>query len=130
MTIEMNGGFLTTSEKGFLNGYDDVWYHKDAITNILCLRNVKCKYRVTYDSSKDNIFKVHKADEIVCFNESPQGLFYHDTTKRALTLLNTVEENIMKYSDRQYRRAVAARELYSKIGCPSIKDYKLLVEMV
>lgn len=43
-------------------------------------------------------------------------------------LLNSVEENKLKYSERQYKRPVATRELYAKIGCPSIIDYKLLVE--
>jgi len=42
----------------FLN-YGDVWYHPDAITNILSLSNVKRKYIVTYDSSKENSFLVH-----------------------------------------------------------------------
>ena len=43
-------------------------------------------------------------------------------------MLNTIEDNKNKYSDRQYRRAVRARELYTKIGCPSIQDFKLLVK--
>jgi hypothetical protein len=128
MTIETNGGVLVTKQKGFLRGYGDVWYHKDAIANILCLKNVKSKYHVTYDSGTDNKFLVHKPDEIVCFKESHNGLFYHDTTNRDVVLLNSVEENKLKYSDRQYKRAVAARELYAKIGCPSLKDYKMLVE--
>jgi Reverse transcriptase (RNA-dependent DNA polymerase) len=128
MTIETNGGTLVTNQKGFLKGYGDVWYHENAIANILCLKNVKMKYRVTYDSSKENTFMIHKSDVTIGFKESPHGLFYHDTNNRELVLLNSVAENTLKYSDRQYRRAVAARELYSKIGCPSLKDYKLLVE--
>lgn len=128
MTIETNGGTLVTNKKGYLRGYGDVWYHENAIANILCLRNVKQKYRVTYDSGTENVFKVHKPNEIICFKESSNGLFYHDTTNRDVILLNTVEENKLKYSDRQYRRALAAREAYTKIGCPSLHDYKLLVE--
>jgi hypothetical protein len=84
MTIETNGGIMVTNQKGFLKGYGDVWYHEKAITNILCLKNVKMKYRVTYDSSKDNVFMVHKPDRVVCFNESTNGLFYHDTKNRQI----------------------------------------------
>ena len=53
---------------------------------------------MTYDSSKDNMFMVHKPDMVVCFKESSHGLFYHDTTNREIALLNSVEENAMKYS--------------------------------
>ena len=38
MTIETNGGTLTTNKKGYLKGHGSVWYHKDAITNILSLK--------------------------------------------------------------------------------------------
>ena len=127
MTIETNGGILSTNQQGYLKGYGDVWYHDKAIANILCLRNVKKKYRVTYDSGKDNIFYVHKPNKVVAFKESNNGLFYHDTTNRDIVMVTTVEENMEKYSDRQYRRAIAARELYTKIGCPSTNDFIALI---
>lgn len=65
--IETNDGVLTTNQIGILRDYGDVWNHKDVIANILCLRNVKRKYHVTYNSNKDNMFFVHKPYEIVCF---------------------------------------------------------------
>ena len=96
MTIETNGGYLVAHQKGYLKGYGDVWYHPKAITYVLCLKNMKNKYRVTYDSSKENTFIVHKPDAMICFNESPHGLYFHDTGKRAIMLMNSVEENIAK----------------------------------
>ncbi len=48
LKFTLNGGVLYASEKGYLNGYGDVWYHPDAITNILCLKHVKQKYRMVY----------------------------------------------------------------------------------
>jgi hypothetical protein len=128
MSIETNGGILSTNMKGFLQNYGEVWYHPNAITNILSLNNIKNKYRVTYDSEKDNIFFVHKPDAIIKFQESDNGLFFHDVTDRDVILLNTVEENKNKYSERQYKRAVLAQELYTNIGYPSIRDFKALVK--
>ena len=56
MSIETNGGVLTTNMMGLLPGYGDVWFHPDAITNILALCNVKKKYRITYGSAKEDAF--------------------------------------------------------------------------
>ena len=128
MTVETNGGTLETSQKGFLKGHGWVWYHPDAITNILSLKNVKRKYRVTFDSEKDDCFVVHKPDRQILFREHPSGLYVHDITDREVIFLQTVEGNKSKYSDRQYRRAVRATEVYAKVGCPSINDYKSLIK--
>ena len=59
MRVKVNGGSITTNKKGHLKNYGDVWFDEQAITNILCLKNVKQKYRVTYDSSADGVFTVH-----------------------------------------------------------------------
>ena len=128
MTIEINGGILKTNQKGYLKNYSDVWYHENAIANILSLSNVKRKYRVTYDSAKENVFIVHKPKELIIFQESPNGLYYHNTIDRNVVLLNTVEENMTKYSKRQVQRATVARGMYSKVGCPLLNDFKKLVE--
>ena len=50
MSVKGNGGSITTKKIGYLKNYGDVWFDERAITNILCLKNVKQKYRVTYDS--------------------------------------------------------------------------------
>src|SRR5210317_2108617 len=114
MNIETNGGILTTNQKGFLNNFVYVWYHPDAITNILSIKSAINKYRFTLDSAKDNVFHVHKPNEIINFTASNSGLYYHDSQNRNVVFLDQV--------DRQYERAVKARELYTKIGCPSIND--------
>ena len=47
---------------GDLSGYGTVWYHPDGIANILSLAEVQKQFHVTYDSSKQNEFVVHKPD--------------------------------------------------------------------
>ena len=58
MTVFTNGGSLTTTKKGTLNGYGKVWYHPDAMMNILSMSKVKKQFRVTYDSSKKDRFTI------------------------------------------------------------------------
>ena len=64
MSIKGNGGSITTNKIGHLKNYGDVWFDERAINNILCLKNVKQKYRVTYNSSTDGVFTVHKPGQL------------------------------------------------------------------
>jgi len=50
---------MPETKKGDLNSYGTVHYHPDGIRNILHLKNVKKKYRVSYDSAWDNGIVVH-----------------------------------------------------------------------
>ena len=91
MSVNGNGGSITTNKKGHLKHYGDVWFDKRSITNILCLKNVKQKYRVTYDSSTDGVFTVHKPGELLHFVMHKDGLHYHDTRNREIALEQTVK---------------------------------------
>jgi len=62
VTVHGNGGAFTTNKKGTLKNYGEVWYHEDAITNILSLKNVRSKFKLTYVSHPESIFTVHKPD--------------------------------------------------------------------
>jgi len=100
MTVYTNGGSLTTTRKGTLEGYGKVWYHPDAITNILCMSNVKKLYRVTFDSEGVDRFTIHKPGRQVNFDCSEKGLYYHDFDNCNITLVNTVQENRQGYTNR------------------------------
>ena len=62
MTILGNGGSITTNQKAHVRNYGDVWFDKRAITNILSLKNVQKRYGVTYDSTFNRAFIVHKPE--------------------------------------------------------------------
>ena len=62
ITVYGNGGALTANQKGTLRNYGEVWYHGDAITNILSLKRVGSKFKLTYVSHPESIFTVHKPD--------------------------------------------------------------------
>ena len=71
---------------GYLKNYGDVWFDERAITNILCLKNVKQKYRVTYDSTTDGVFTVHKPGQQPHF--VMHNFWYHDNVDHPCALQN------------------------------------------
>ena len=59
------------------------------------------------------------------------GLHYHDTKNREVTLIKTVQENEEGYSKRQIKDAQEARDIYAKVGYPSPRDFhKLIAENI
>jgi hypothetical protein len=93
LTLYCNAGKATINKKGDLKGYSTVWYYPDGIVNIVSLHNVQKKHKVTYDSTQDKGFIVHKADGTShVFMPSNKGLFYSDV-KSDVVLINTVIKN-------------------------------------
>ena len=56
------------------------------------------------------------------------GLHYHDTVNRQVTIVQTVTENEKGYSKHQLTNAKTARDLYAKVGYPSIKDFANMIK--
>ena len=115
MSVKGNGGSITTNKIGHLKYYGNVWFDERAITNIRCLKNVKQKYQVTYDSFTDVIFTVHKPGQLLHLVMKKDGLHYQDTRNREITLVQTVQENEEGYSQRQIQDSKKARDLYAKV---------------
>ena len=49
--------------------------------------------------------------------------------RAGVTLVETVEENKLGFSERQIARAEQAKRLYEMIGFPSMKDFKTIIQM-
>ena len=93
---------------------------------------MKDKYDVKFnkDFSEDSHFLVTKPDgEVFKFIESNDELYYVDTAghEKGFTLVNTVDNNISKYTSKEYLRAKSARELQIMIGRPSTRDFIKIV---
>ena len=119
---------------GDLPGYGMVWYDLSSIANILSLRRVAAKYHVVYnnhggrlspnDPDGNGSFVVTKPDGTMFeFKASPGGLYFLDTETHSTVLVNTVAENKAKYTNEDYLKALAARQLQIKIGRPSTKQF-------
>lgn len=74
--VHGNGGNIRTNLRSHLKGYGWTWFSRDAIANILSLKNVAERFEVTYDSARDGgRFIVHKPNRKLFFNMHPSGLY-------------------------------------------------------
>ncbi len=116
---------MTINLKATVKNYGEVWFDERAITNILCLKNVRTKFKVVYESQPESKFTVYRKNgTTIEFKMHLDGLHYHNTKKRELIMVNTVAENAEGYTKRQVDEAKAARELQSVVGNPSTQDLK------
>jgi hypothetical protein len=107
MNIKCNAGVTRTNMIGDLTGYVPVWYNEKGIANILSMSKVAEKYRITYDSTGDEGFVIHRNEGDGAnrhFKKARSGLFYLDVTDQSGTVLlvTTVDDNKSKYTDRAY----------------------------
>jgi hypothetical protein len=81
MSLKSNGGTMVLTKKAEISGYHaHVWYHKNAIANILSLRNMIKQYPVTYDSDY-KMFVVHRESvgkPNMEFRMHKSGIHYYD----------------------------------------------------
>ena len=128
MIVKGNGGDLKTHNKAYTKNYGEVWFDERAITNIMSLKNVKDKFRVTYNSNREGTFTVHKPNEVnIKFGMHRDGLHYDDTVNRQVTMVQTMTENEKGYSKCQITDAKTLRDLYAKVSYPLTKDFANMV---
>jgi hypothetical protein len=65
--------------------------------------------------------------EKVVFKQSTSGLYYHDTTNRAVVMVDTVKDAREGYTNRAYNAAKQAHKALGMAGYPSEKDFKNMV---
>lgn len=122
MTVICNAGVITVNQMGCFDGYGEVWYHPQAIANILSLNNVQRCFRVRYDSQEGDCFVVMRTDGSTrVFRPTDKGLYVSQVTgqNRETVMVSTVEQNKQEYTRREVRRAGKARRLLAIIGRPS-----------
>ena len=118
------------TKQGTLPGHGIVWYHPQISVNILSMAKLKQQYRITYDSGNENAFIVREHDSMqlkYIFQESYDGLYYHDTSSTQQIYITTVTEYIQKYSQSDVKRADGVRTLQKVIGYPTAKQLSYLL---
>ena len=89
------------------------------------------RHHITYDSNKEDAFTVYLPTQKIKFSKTKQGLYaFKPTITKVIketALVNTIEENKLFFTPRQFLRAKKARELYNALGTPSIKDFKSII---
>ena len=132
MQIHCNAGISHTNQVGNLPGYRTVWFHPSGIANILSLSHVKQKYHMTFDSTLDNHFIVHKPNGAEHrLQQSTCGLCYHNTNSSpsASLLVTTVHDKKSGLTAQEYSQACLAWKLQCIIGCPSTKAFLQIIDM-
>ena len=66
---------MKTTEKATVPEYGEVWYDKNAITNVFSLANMTKHHRVTFDSAKQNAFIVHTERGPMKFSITANNLY-------------------------------------------------------
>jgi hypothetical protein len=134
-TLELgtNAGTKTMKQIADVPGFGTVWYDKAAIAKIFGLSDLKKKHRITFDSEKEDAFIVHTNGGNMKFKCNPEGLYTFEVSDNYLkmenNLINTVKENRVGYTQRQFEQAKKARELYHIVGTPTIETFKTLLKM-
>ena len=135
LELATNGGQLCTNLKATVPGYGEVWFHPNAITNIFSFAEIEDKHHITYNSKSEKAFIVHLPNKQVKFKRSSNGLYYYNppyNTKQQQTCatnipMDSVEENVLMFTNRQVERAKLTRKIYHALGTPSVHDFKMIV---
>jgi len=140
LVLATNAGVTQHNEEATIPGFGKVYFDRDAIANIFRLSDLKKKFQITCNSDKEDAFLVHKKDGIVKFECSLEGLYQYEVSKvrkkdlknsesGASNLISTVTKNWKGYTLQQFERAKEARKLYHIIGTPTMKSFRLLLQM-
>jgi hypothetical protein len=122
---------MMVSHKATVKGCkNDVWCSNEAMTNVIALSNLIKQCRVTCNS-KDQMCVVHREEENkpnMEFKMHESGLHCFDPRDKAFVFLNTVSGNKEGFSQRQIKEAEVAKKPHAKLGCPSMKDCKWVIQ--
>jgi hypothetical protein len=119
-----NGGHQDSKLLGDFPNLGPVWYNNNSLANILSLSEVRKVCRVTMDTGNEAAICVHRLDgSVMTFVEHDSGLYVFmsnsSDTITGYTLVSSVGAHKRMLTQREFRDADAARDLYRKIGRPS-----------
>ena len=62
------------------------------------------------------------------FNMHESGIHCYNTTDKAVVIISNVSKNKQGFSKRKFNGAEQAKTLYAKLGYPSVKDFRWIVQ--
>jgi hypothetical protein len=136
LCLDTSCGVLITTLKATVPSFGEVWFNPDAIANIFCMADIDDKYGMdrAIVSGKKAIRVI--TDPPVDFVRRPEKLYFFppkkfrtDTKLSDYTFVDSVEENRLFFTSRQFDRTKRARQLYHTLGSPSVKDFKGIIRM-
>eukprot|EP00804_Cyclotella_cryptica_P028417 CCRYP_014200-RA/>CCRYP_014200-RA protein AED:0.36 eAED:0.36 QI:0/0/0/1/0/0/3/0/238 len=124
LTLHTNAGKSETNLKGDLEE-TTFWLDEGGIANVISLRTLEKKFKVTYESTKDGgAFVCDTKEGKVVFERCPiTGFSYVDLgkhgNKTAAMMVQTVRRNYEGYTREEVERAILARKMQARGGHPS-----------
>jgi hypothetical protein len=139
---------------GVIEGFGKAWFNPTQVANIFGFSKLEDQFRITYDSSVEHAFNVHTNNGIVKFIRNKDGLYVYRPSQNYLDeiadeevdsedqhgfseenvpcdgengesfLVDSVEENKIGYTKREFESAKQARKLYHTLGCPTVANFK------
>ena len=144
LRMSTNAGTKEMNLVGDVIGFGEAWYDPEMLTNIFSFSKMADKYRVVYDSAKEDAILVHTEDGLIKFERTNEGLYAYKPTAKyksqvaktknpvvhAQTLeeaqhhVSTVKENMVGFTKREVDGAKLARKIYHTLGCPTLESFK------
>ena len=131
LTLQSNGGTMQVRQQASIGkGKPTVWFSKNAINNILSLKEVTKEYHVTYDSYNAVfiVWREKKGLPNMTFQMHQSGLHYFDPAKEEFSFVVTVDDNMKMYSKQQITGAEKARNLQASLAFPSDTDMSWILK--
>ena len=135
------GGSLLSKKKCNIPYLGEHWFNEDSITNIIAMKDMTDRYRVTMDSAVEKALFVHLPHKVVIFKQLKNNLYGMDPSdpnssitteeyqEKNIQLTNIVTDNLKYMSERQRKRAKAARKVFQAVGTPTTQDLKSIIRM-
>jgi len=138
LVMNTNAGSKVLNKQANVLGFGKAWFDDTQMANIFGFAGTVDRYRITYDSAKEDAFHVHSPHGIVKFKRNKDGLYtykplqcYYDEVKARNESMNnmitTVTENKVGFTKRQIEDAKTARKLYHTMGCPTVQNFKAIL---
>ena len=142
ISVHTNGGTFGIDQKCNIPDLGNGYYNNKAMTNIIGLKDMRSKYRVTYDSDKGAEFRVHTPSGIIIFPEMEEGIYAidmstktnstkrDDSNKENGNFFNALNnKHSYPYSTKQLKQAEKAKSILYALGLPSYRDLKNIHRM-
>ena len=133
LRLHTNAGTSVLAKQGYL-GSTLFWFDRAGFANVVSLKCLEARHHVSYESTKDGgAFVVHTKNGDVIFNRCPEmGFLFIDLDDvsfigEGAMLVQTVQGNYEGFTERDIKRARAARELQNCMGQPSDMEIKQLL---
>jgi hypothetical protein len=147
LRMATNAGSKEMNLVGEVIGFGEAWYDPDMLTNIFSFSRMADKFRVQYDSAKEDAILVHTDNGVIKFERTPEGLYAYkpsdkyknlvaetksmavhaQTEEKSQHHVSTVKENMAGFTKREVEGAKLARKIYHSMGCPTVESFKHVI---